>query len=154
MATPDYVGFAKATLERIRLEAEKRTKERREGRKHGELSRSLEEKLRACNPQQLREVKSLCSLFLKDHRRPPEQLDCRKKYARKILASVGIKNVRYQLEFRDCGKHCGTCPHGPYLYAYHRDGAIIKQKYFKKGDFRRVPRKIRFIFVPLLNQYK
>jgi len=133
---------ARAALERSKREVDRKREARREGRKRGKLSSSLEEKLRACNPLQLRRVKRLCDAYLEDHRRPPEEFECRKVYTRCVLETIGLKNKRYQLELRDCGRHCRTCPHGPYLYSYFRDGGIIKLKYHGRGPFREVPRKV------------
>jgi hypothetical protein len=133
---------ARAELARIKREADKRATDRREGRKLGLLSQSLEEKLRSCNPLQLRRVKKMCDEYLKDHRSPPEEFDCRKRFTNRVVAVVKLKNKRFQLEFRDCGKHCTKCPHGPYLYSYWRDGSIIKDDYHGKSPFRNIPRKI------------
>jgi hypothetical protein len=141
---------AKETLERIRKESEKRRRARREGRKRGELSESLEEKLRSCNPLQLKRVKKICDEYLADHRLPPDDFECGQRYTKKILVSVPVKNTRYLLELRPCGKDCQKCPHGPYLYAYHRDGAIIKQFYYRKDQLHTAPRKIRIAIAPFL----
>lgn len=38
--------------------------------------------------------------------------------------------VTYRLESVRCGKpNCKSCPHGPYWYAYHREGAKLKSTY-------------------------
>jgi hypothetical protein len=44
------------------------------------------------------------------------------------------KRITYQLQHRKCGKsNCNTCRtgkgHGPYWYAYWRDGARTRAKY-------------------------
>jgi hypothetical protein len=143
---------AKETLERIRRESEKRKQARREGRKHGALSDSLQEKLRSCNPQQLKRVKKICDVYLSDHRSPPDDFECGQPYTEKVLANVAVKNRRYLLELRSCGKNCQKCPHGPYLYAYHRDGAIIKQFYFRKDRLHTAPRKVRKAIAPFLRR--
>ncbi|KGF71563.1 hypothetical protein DO97_17510 [Neosynechococcus sphagnicola sy1] len=43
------------------------------------------------------------------------------------------QDISYQQQYRRCGKPtCGTCPHGPYWYAYWRDGAKVKSRYIGK----------------------
>jgi hypothetical protein len=39
-------------------------------------------------------------------------------------------------EWVRCGKGCGGCPHGPYWYAYWREGGKVKKRYVGKGDPR------------------
>jgi hypothetical protein len=136
------VGLQNA-LQRIRQNEEEQTKRRREGRKRGQLTRSPVERLRNCNPGQLRAALRICRQFLKDHRTAPDEYDCAQKYRRTVLLSVPAGKMRYQLEKRPCGKGCNQCPHRPYLYADYRDGSIIKQKYFGKPPFGKIPRKVR-----------
>ena len=41
--------------------------------------------------------------------------------------------VTYRLESVRCGKPgCTTCPHGPYWYAYFREGGKLKSRYIGK----------------------
>ena len=41
--------------------------------------------------------------------------------------------VSYRLESVRCGKRgCTTCPHGPYWYAYYREGGKLKSRYIGK----------------------
>ena len=47
------------------------------------------------------------------------------------------QHITYQLQFRKCGKPtCGTCKagpgHGPYWYAYWREGAKLRSGYIGK----------------------
>lgn len=47
------------------------------------------------------------------------------------------QHITYQLQFRKCGKpSCGTCKsgqgHGPYWYAYWREGSRLKSGYVGK----------------------
>ena len=47
------------------------------------------------------------------------------------------QHITYQLQFRKCGKpRCGTCKHGaghgPYWYAYWREGARLRSGYIGK----------------------
>ncbi len=130
-------------LERMREEEKRLDQERKEGRKLGKLTNSLREKLCSCNPLQLRRVKKLCDEYLADHRAPPAKHECQRRTA-KALSSWCMKNKRYQLELRRCGrKKCQSCPHGPYLYVYHRDGSIIKEEYVKESNYHHLPRRIR-----------
>lgn len=42
----------------------------------------------------------------------------------------GEPGVTYRLEHVRCGKpNCGSCPHGPYWYAYYREGNRLKSRY-------------------------
>ena len=43
---------------------------------------------------------------------------------------VETESVTYRLESVRCGKEgCKSCPHGPYWYAYYRDGGKLKSRY-------------------------
>ncbi len=43
---------------------------------------------------------------------------------------AGEGNVTYRLESVKCGKPgCKSCPHGPYWYAYFREGSKLKSRY-------------------------
>ena len=43
---------------------------------------------------------------------------------------VETDSVTYRLESVRCGKEgCRSCPHGPYWYAYYRDGEKLKSRY-------------------------
>ncbi|HWL64848.1 MAG TPA: hypothetical protein VNP73_02645 [Actinomycetota bacterium] len=45
----------------------------------------------------------------------------------------GDEKVTYRLESVRCGKpNCKSCPHGPYWYAYYRDGDRLKSRYIGK----------------------
>lgn len=44
-----------------------------------------------------------------------------------------MAKVSYQREWVKCGKKgCKKCPHGPYWYAYWREGSKIRKKYIGK----------------------
>lgn len=48
------------------------------------------------------------------------------------------QHITYQLQFRKCGKaSCSTCKsgqgHGPYWYAYWREGSRLKSGYVGKN---------------------
>jgi hypothetical protein len=55
-----------------------------------------------------------------------------------VVARIpGDTHITYQLQFRKCGKpRCGTCRngdgHGPYWYAYWREGARLHSGYIGK----------------------
>lgn len=47
------------------------------------------------------------------------------------------QHITYQLQYRKCGKpRCGTCKqgvgHGPYWYAYWREGSRLRSGYIGK----------------------
>ena len=43
---------------------------------------------------------------------------------------AGDPEVSYRLESVRCGKpNCTSCPHGPYWYAYFREGKRLKSRY-------------------------
>lgn len=44
--------------------------------------------------------------------------------------------------------NCRKCPHGPYVYSYHRDGQYHPSKL--QSNFSRLPRPIREQFAPIL----
>ena len=61
-------------------------------------------------------------------------------YVRGLLQSVGdteaaasndpTEKVTYRLESVRCGKpNCRSCPHGPYWYAYYREGKRLRSRY-------------------------
>jgi len=42
----------------------------------------------------------------------------------------GDPEVTYRLESVKCGKpNCRSCPHGPYWYAYYREGKRLRSRY-------------------------
>ena len=42
--------------------------------------------------------------------------------------------VTYRLESVKCGKPgCNSCPHGPYWYAYYREGNRLKSRYIGRN---------------------
>lgn len=134
-----------ANIEQARRDNAEHTRKRREGRPHGELSESLIQRLRNCNPPQLQNVIRSCRELLKAHRRPPLKSDCRNRFQGSVRVSVAVGNKRYQYETRSCGKDCGKCPnHGPYLYVYMRDGALFPAKSLGRAPFKApVPRKVK-----------
>jgi hypothetical protein len=55
-------------------------------------------------------------------------------------AAPGDPEVSYRLETVKCGKpNCNSCPHGPYWYAYYREGNRLKSRYIG----RELPEDVR-----------
>lgn len=44
----------------------------------------------------------------------------------------GAGSVTYRQEWVYCGKECKRCPHGPYWYAYWKEGGRTRSKYVGK----------------------
>ena len=56
------------------------------------------------------------------------------------VAAQGDPEVTYRLESVKCGKpNCNSCPHGPYWYAYYREGNRLKSRYIG----RELPEDVR-----------
>lgn len=56
------------------------------------------------------------------------------------VEAVKHPKVTYRLESVDCGKQgCTKCPHGPYWYAYWREGGRVRSRYIgkRRPDSRR-----------------
>ena len=56
-----------------------------------------------------------------------------------MLQLPGDQRITYQLQYRKCGKPtCRTCRegqgHGPYWYAYWREGSRLRSGYIGKGS--------------------
>jgi len=137
---------AQERMEKIEREEEERTRERREGRKQGKLSRSLVETIGACTPKQLRRVIEVARQNLRNYRKAPEL--CQVRVYGKLLASGAHRNKFYTLELRSCGKeNCRKCPHGPYVFAYQRDGHFYRPK--SQPNFSRLPKPVRDLFDPI-----
>ncbi|MFA5891197.1 MAG: hypothetical protein WDA27_09655 [Actinomycetota bacterium] len=48
-------------------------------------------------------------------------------------AALSQNKVTYRLEHVRCGKRgCTRCPHGPYWYAYWREGGRLRSRYIGK----------------------
>lgn len=140
---------AQEYLKRMDVLAAKRAEQRRAGREVGEIGKNLSDSLRACNVLQLKKVKALCNRLIEKHRRPPEEFECRENYILKVLISLCIKNKRYQLEIRRGSlRRKTTYLNGPYLYAYWRDGRLVRKQYLKKGKGINVPRRVKAAIKP------
>jgi hypothetical protein len=152
MSTPPVLGTPnprtvqeriRERLARIKLEEKERERQRREGRKTGELTDSLVEKLRRCNPKQLKRVIKTARQYQRDHRCPPDLYDIRRTNS-DVVASEKHRNKLFTLEWRACGKsNCKKCPHGPYVYSYQRDGDCFPATYVDSSKFSRLPHAIR-----------
>lgn len=59
-------------------------------------------------------------------------------------AEAGDPEVTYRLESVKCGKpSCRSCPHGPYWYAYFRDGDKLRSRYIGRELPEEVKAKLR-----------
>jgi hypothetical protein len=58
--------------------------------------------------------------------------DRKRPDGREILEVKNEGSVTYRLERVSCGKNCKGCPHGPYWYAYWREGGKTRSKYVGK----------------------
>lgn len=136
---------AREMLARFDQEREEAKRERQAGRPQGKLTADFVRKLRNCNVLQLKRVKQVCDRFIKDHRRPPADSECGKRYTLKVLESVTVNHERFRLEFQRSSKRAKRVyVNGPYVVRYWRDGSIIQSKYIKKGkELRRnLPKKV------------
>jgi hypothetical protein len=71
----------------------------------------------------------------------PENKKDKPRKERLIVESRGAESVAYHLTKIYCGNsRCKSCPHGPYWYAYYREGNRVISKYIGK--------KFRFIEKP------
>jgi hypothetical protein len=60
-----------------------------------------------------------------------------------VVLSEKHRNKLFVLEWRSCSKsNCKKCPHGPYVYAYQRDGGYFPPMYIGTR-FSRLPVQIR-----------
>lgn len=51
-----------------------------------------------------------------------------------VAAPADAPKVTYRQEHVRCGKPgCGRCPHGPYWYAYWREGGRVRSRYIGKS---------------------
>ncbi len=132
---------------------ERTAKWKKERRQRGLLSPTLRENLRACNVLQLQNVRKLCEQYTRDQQNPPQPSECGELFTEEVLVSVPLKNKRYQLELRNrkAKDPDKRYLNGPYLYAYHRDGKYIRQEYFRKTEWKKLPRKVRSAIKPFLN---
>jgi hypothetical protein len=146
---------AQARLARFEEKREEAKKKRRAGRPKGELTQSLTEKLSNCNVLQLQSVKKLCDGYIKRQRKPPVERACGHPSTVRVLHSVTVRTMRFQLEFhRTSFRGEKVYINGPYVWRYWRDGSIVNSKYIKKDkDLRRnLPKKVWLAFKDLLDR--
>lgn len=58
-----------------------------------------------------------------------------------LAPAPGEPDVTYRQEHVRCGRSCGSCPHGPYWYAYWREDGRARSQYIGRelpGDVRRL----------------
>jgi hypothetical protein len=136
---------AQELLARFDQEREEAKRERQAGRPQGKLTAHFIGKLWNCNVLQLKRVKQICDRFIKDHRRPPADSECGKRYTLQVLESVTVNHERFRLEFQRSSKRAKQIyVNGPYVLRYWQDGSIIRTKYIKKDkELRRnLPKKV------------
>ncbi len=79
----------------------------------------------------LGEIKDLVEQLIFERSKPlgPRELP----EGNEILAIKKSESMTYRLEKVSCGKNCKGCPHGPYWYAYWREGGKTRSKYIGKN---------------------
>jgi hypothetical protein len=77
------------------------------------------------------EIKDLVEQLIFERRKPPGPVELPK--GNEILAVKNHGSMTYRLEKVSCGKNCKGCPHGPYWYAYWREGGKTRSKYIGKN---------------------
>lgn len=88
------------------------------------ISRQLIREIRALDAYDLRRLQILIRGLLEDSPDPPERPG----------------GVTFRQETVRCGKKgCTRCPHGPYWYAYWREGGRMRSRYVGKQLPGRVP---------------
>jgi hypothetical protein len=95
------------------------------------LPRDLARAVRRLDEHQLRRLLILARGLLLRSDGPVVELD----------EIPGMPAVTYRQEHTRCGRDCGTCPHGPYWYAYWREGDRRRSLYIGSdlpGDVRRM----------------
>jgi hypothetical protein len=118
-------------------------------RDDGEVFGALTRLLPFCNVAQLTRLKTHCEKALERFRTAPTEAKVatlmgaaspQGRVSRGVLLlSDAVRNKRFQLERRYCGKSCGGCPHGPYIYAYSHHGDDVKETYLGKNLSRLPP---------------
>ncbi len=98
------------------------------------LPKYLSEGLPKQNSETLREVQNWIDELLEYHDRPLEEdevVDHGEQVEDVEQSSRGTKVVKKV----PCGKdNCSTCPHGPYIYYYRREGDKVVSEYAGKAE--------------------
>jgi hypothetical protein len=131
-------------LERHEQERQAEREKLRAGRPDGLLAHSLCDWLRSQNIAQLEEIKRLCNSLVARQRKPPSPWDCHNRFAAKVIASFGFKDRLYRVELKRTTKRATKIyVNGPYVYAYHWDGAYVRPEYFgSKNLSKKLPRRV------------
>jgi len=135
LKTPSESMFSAERLRKrlAHCDMEKRAaKTRRKAeRAEGKLSGGLHEKLAKCSIAELRTVKRLCNRLITRQTTPPASNDCPNEFAVKVVASFGFKNKLFRAELKRTTRRADKVyVNGPYVYAYHWDGAYVRPKYY------------------------
>jgi hypothetical protein len=130
-------------LERHERERQTEREKLRAGRPDGLLADSLCDRLKSQNIAQLEKIKRLCNSLIARQRKPPSQWDCHNRFAAKVIASFGFKDRLYRVELKRTTKRAAKVYiNGPYVYAYHWDGAYVRPEYFgSKNLSKKLPRR-------------
>jgi hypothetical protein len=91
------------------------------------LDRRLTTTLRSLDSHELRRILIFVRGLLVSHGEtpPPDEIE--------------LGSVTYRLEEVKCGKPgCQSCPHGPYWYAYYREGNRLRSHYIGRHLARSV----------------
>jgi hypothetical protein len=95
------------------------------------LPRELVRAVRRMDEHQLRRLLILVRGLLIGSDGPTVELD----------AVPGVPTVHYRQQHIRCGKGCESCPHGPYWYAYWKEGGRSQSQYIGNqlpADVRRL----------------
>ena len=79
------------------------------------------------------EIKDLVEQLIFERDKPPGPAELPEGNDNEILAVKKSGSMTYRLEKVSCGKNCKGCPHGPYWYAYWREGGKTRSKYIGKN---------------------
>lgn len=105
---------------------EQAANDRREGRKKGVLTHGTYEGLRALNLLQLKTARKLIARFEKEHRNPPNPMDCQRTQTIRVLADRCLGNKWYTLELqRFSRKRSKVYVNGPYVWELMADDFAI-----------------------------
>jgi hypothetical protein len=77
----------------------------------------------------LDEIERLIAIRREELSAPPDPPASKK---REVVKVKKVGKLTIQSERVYCGKQCRGCPHGPYDYAYWREGGKIRSKYLGK----------------------
>lgn len=93
------------------------------------LPRILVAEIRRLDEAQLRRLLILARGLLIDSPGPTVDLE----------DLAGMPAVDYRQQYVRCGRRCRACPHGPYWYAYWKDGGRSRSQYIG----RELPANVR-----------